>query len=160
MQPSTSSSIAPQSACACIVLLLFTLLIASGCGSSQETTTGTMEVQRSAPERTAFLVGQVVFPDGEPAERAAVQTEPFTTTAQADTQGVFHIYEEIASGDYQFIARHARFPDERGQTAVTIGQEPPSDSVYIILGRSMTNQPIDVDTVGTSGGLDKSRTGN
>ena len=104
-----------------------------------------MEIQLPAPERTAFLVGQVLFPDGQPAKQAAVQTEPFTTTAQADTQGVFHIYEEIASGDYQFIARHARYPDERGQTAVTIGQEAPSDSVYIIMGRSMTHQPIDLD---------------
>lgn len=160
MQSSASCSITPQSACACIVLLLFTLLIASGCGSSQETTTETMEIQLPAPERTAFLVGQVLFPDGQPAKQAAVQTEPFTTTAQADTQGVFHIYEEIASSDYQFIARHARYPDERGQTAVTIGQEAPSDSVYIIMGRSMTNRPIDVDTLGTGGGLDRSRTDN
>lgn len=119
-----------------------------------------MERERPAPERTAFLVGQVLFPNGDPAKQAAVQTEPFTTTVQADTMGVFRIYEEIASGDYQFVARHARYPDERGQTAVSIGQEAPSDSIYIILGRSMANRPIDLDTLGTSGGLDKSRTGN
>jgi len=102
----------------------------------------------------------VLFPNGEPAERATVQTEPFTTTVQADTQGVFYIYEEIASGDYQFVARHARYPDERGQTAITIGEEAVSDSVYIVMGRAMTYQPIDVDTLGTSGGLDKNRTDN
>ena len=142
MQSSTSSSATPQGACACIVSLLLTLLIASGCGTSQDVAT---DQERMVPERTAFMVGQVLFPDGEPAEGATVQTEPFTTTVQADTQGVFRIYEEIGSGDYQFIARHARYPDERGQTAVTIGQEAPSDSVHIVMGRSLTHQPIDLD---------------
>jgi len=157
MQSLPFSGVTQQSAYACIVSLLFTMLLVSGCGSSQDVAT---ETERAAPERAAFLVGQVLFPDGQPAKQAAVQTEPFTTTTQADTQGVFHIYEEIASGDYQFIARHARYPDERGQTAVTIGQDAPSDSVYIIMGRSMTNRPIDVDTLGTGGGLDRSRTDN
>ena len=146
-----------QSAIGCLALLLFTLLIASGCGSSQDVAT---DQERMVPERTAFLVGQVLFPDGEPAVEATVQTEPFTTTVQADTQGVFHIYEEIGSGDYQFVARHARYPDERGQTAVSIGQEALADSIYIVMGRSMTHQPIDVDTLGTSGGLDRNRTDN
>jgi len=151
-----------QNAIVYLALLLFTLLIASGCGSSQDMATETERPvpERPVPERTAFLVGQVLFPNGEPAERATVQTEPFTTTVQADTQGVFYIYEEIASGDYQFVARHARYPDERGQTAITIGEEAVSDSVYIVMGRAMTYQPIDVDTLGTSGGLDKNRTDN
>jgi hypothetical protein len=145
------------SALALVVSLVVTLLIAVGCGSSQDVAT---EIERPVPERTAFLVGQVFFPDGEPAEEATVQTEPFTTTVYADTQGVFHIYEEMVSGEYQFNARHARYPDERGQTAVSIGQVAPSDSVYIVMGRSMTHQPIDVDSLGGSGGSDEVRPGN
>jgi hypothetical protein len=116
--------------------------MASGCGSSQDVTG---EVEQ--PERGPFLVGKVLFPDGEPAEEAVVLTEPFTMTVQADTQGVFHLYQELMSGDYQLVALHARYPDERGQTAVTIGEEAPPDSIYIVMGRSLTYYPVDMDTL-------------
>lgn len=128
-------------ALSCITFLLLTLLMASGCGLSQDVTG---EVEQ--PERGPFLVGKVLFPDGEPAEEAVVLTEPFTTTVQADTQGVFHFYQELMSGDYRLVARHARYPDDRGQTAVTIGENAPPDSIYV-MGQSLTYYPVDMDTL-------------
>jgi len=141
------SGAARQHALSCITPLLLTLLMASGCGSSQDVTG---EVEQ--PERGPFLVAKVLFPNGEPAEKATVQTEPFTTTVQADTQGVSHIHAELISGDYQLVALHARYPDERGQTAIAIGQEAPSDSVYIVMGRSMIHPVIDMDTESSDSG--------
>jgi len=129
------------SAFALVVSLVVTLLIAVGCGSSQEVAT---EIERPVPERTAFLVGQVFFPDSEPAEEATVQTEPFTTTVYADTQGVFHIYEELAVGDYELIARHKDHPEHVGRTQM-ISQSAPSDSVYIVIGGLRSHGPIDMD---------------
>ena len=142
---SLASSGGKQSSASALVLSLgVTLLIAVGCGSSQDVAT---EIERPVPERTPFLVGQVFFPDGEPAEEAMVLTEPFTMTVQADTQGVFRLYQELMSGDYQLVAHHARYPDERGQTAVTIGEEASPDSIYIVMGRSLTYYPVDMDTL-------------
>ena len=157
MSSLTSSGGKQASALALLVSLVVTLLIAVGCGSSQDVATAP---ERSAPERTPFLIGQVSFPNGEPVEGALVRTQPFTSTAETDSAGVFHFYETMGDDDYQFIAEHRDYPEQRGQTSLSVHRGATPDSLQIVMGRSMAYEPIDVDKPGSDIVFNIVRTGS
>jgi hypothetical protein len=125
----------------CFSLLPVFVLVLLGCGSSSPSGGST---------QTVYAEGRVITPDSTGVPDAPVRTDPLVTATRTDQSGRFRIFEPLTAQKYTFIARRPGEGGVEGRTKVLVPGKGVKKTVYIVLGREISLEAVDIDSVRAS----------
>ncbi len=107
---------------------------------------GTMGATQNT-DRTVYAQGRVIAPDSSGVANAIVETQPLVTSTQANAQGYFRIFTPLSDPEYTFVGRQVGGEGVSGRTKVSTPGQAVQDTIYIILGREITLEATDIDSI-------------